>query len=593
METIDLRVLRNGDDTFLIWQIKEAIPRCRGFELIRKLNGKEEVMPSHAGFEHTNWERGTQQPSTVWPVQKFMWTDYTVRSGDTVSYRVVAMTGPDKDHLKPDPQNASTWSDTISMDPSITRHVSCYFNRGVVASQWVQKMLGARNIGAKEKSKGDDVSTSAKARARLLDKVIIDLKEPKQRNALAGELRVGLLDLLKEAKSKKYEVYAALFELTDEELMNALADLGSRAFVVLADGAPPEKKKATDNDVRTTKSQSSDENSDARKLLKGSKVQVFDRMTKGKFLAHNKMLVVCDGSGKPRWTWTGSTNWTPTGLCTQANNGILIDDADLALDYKNQIIELSKNDGTSPAALAEANSTARPATIDGSPVRVWFTRTTAQQDMEDAKSVIAGAKHGALFLMFQTGAKGSLLEAIMNRQKEPEFFIHGVISNPPSTGGGKKGAGGPKPTPAEAVERRVAFVHKGERQKYAPDLLLPFANAGSDHWFAEFVKKNGAHAIVHSKIIVLDPFGPNPVVMTGSHNMGKTASSKNDENLVIIQGCKELAQAYAVNIMSIYDNYRWRYRLAAKSKWDGLHDNDTWQKYYLDDIAGEMSFWMR
>lgn len=26
-------------------------------------------------------------------------------------------------------------------------------------------------------------------------------------------------------------------------------------------------------------------------------------------------------------TWTGSTNWTPTGLCTQLNNGLLIDEA--------------------------------------------------------------------------------------------------------------------------------------------------------------------------------------------------------------------------------------------------------------------------
>src|SRR5262249_32975966 len=111
-------------------------------------------------------------------------------------------------------------------------------------------------------------------------------------------------------------------------------------------------------------------------------------------------------------------------------------------------------------------------------------------------------------------------------------------------------------------------------------------------WFGEFVKKNGAHAIVHSKVIVLDPFGKKPIVMTGSHNMGKTASSKNDENLVIIEGDRDLASAYAVNIMSIYDNYLCRYRVAAGSKWKGLTDNSTWQKSYMGDAAPELKFWL-
>ena len=30
---------------------------------------------------------------------------------------------------------------------------------------------------------------------------------------------------------------------------------------------------------------------------------------------------------------SGSTNWTPTGLCTQSNNTVLIEDSALAQDY--------------------------------------------------------------------------------------------------------------------------------------------------------------------------------------------------------------------------------------------------------------------
>ena len=63
-------------------------------------------------------------------------------------------------------------------------------------------------------------------------------------------------------------------------------------------------------------------------------------------------------------------------------------------------------------------------------------------------------------------------------------------------------------------------------------------------WAAEvsrraFLNKIG-FAIVHSKVVVIDPNGDNPVVVTGSHNFSASASSKNDENLVIIRETQRL-----------------------------------------------------
>src|SRR2546427_11564312 len=165
MATIRLRVFKNGDDTFLVWRINKPIPDCRGFALYRKRNGKEETLPSYAGFENEGWKPGELRPSTVWPVQKFMWTDYTVRSGDRVSYRVVPMVRPGKNSLKPLEGFASDWSKPVTLDAQVTKNISCYFNRGIVASQWVQRMLGA--------------SLSVKQRAAKLDTVIDDLKNSK------------------------------------------------------------------------------------------------------------------------------------------------------------------------------------------------------------------------------------------------------------------------------------------------------------------------------------------------------------------------------------------------------------------------------
>ena len=104
-------------------------------------------------------------------------------------------------------------------------------------------------------------------------------------------------------------------------------------------------------------------------------------------------------------------------------------------------------------------------------------------------------------------------------------------------------------------------------------------------------------AMVHSKVVLIDPFG-DPVLLTGSHNLGPKASGTNDENLLIIRGAPSLAGAYATNIMAIYNQYRWRFRRQTQPKskrWKGLHDNDTWQKGYLKPGSAalrEIDFWV-
>ena len=115
------------------------------------------------------------------------------------------------------------------------------------------------------------------------------------------------------------------------------------------------------------------------------------------------------------------------------------------------------------------------------------------------------------------------------------------------------------------------------------------------HDWATEILGQGVH--IHSKVIVLDPFGDNPVVMTGSHNLGFKASSKNDDNLMIIQGNRPLAVAYAANIIAIYQSYRWNAYVEEHRQdpkvWHGLVDTDDWQNGYLagDELA-ELTFWM-
>ena len=65
-----------------------------------------------------------------------------------------------------------------------------------------------------------------------------------------------------------------------------------------------------------------------------------------------------------------------------------------------------------------------------------------------------------------------------------------------------------------------------------------------DFGVEQLTAKGGIGAIIHDKLLVIDPLSDNCTVVLGSHNLGFKASYSNDENLVIIQGHKDLAEAY-------------------------------------------------
>lgn len=199
--------------------------------------------------------------------------------------------------------------------------------------------------------------------------------------------------------------------------------------------------------------------------------------------------------------------------------------------------------------------------------------------------------------MFNPGPVGTLLNDIIERTTpasatyDPQLHIHGVVNQDPGT----------------IAHPVIGLLHRGELTEADIDVVLPAAvDADQAFWLKEL---NYSMVMVHSKCIVVDPFGPKPCVMTGSHNMGPKASGKNDDNLMIIDGQPKLAEAYAVYIMGVYNQYRWRYHQreaeqgqsaatsaagGAAPTWAGLENDDTWQNKYFSRGAEqrELAFWL-
>lgn len=550
-----VNVCHNGDDVFVAWKPDGVIADCRGFALMRRRNGIEETVSTWVGFEDDDAKVGERRASTNWPIQKYQWTDYMANPGDTLQYRVLPMVGPNKGNLVPDNGHASAWTPKVTLSHEVAPNIEAYFNRGIVAAQWVSRRLGVTDHDLKTAELAEVISTPGDA----------------FRDYLTGPLGARLFELLDKAAKAKSEIYAVLYELDDKQLEAGLRKIGKRAHIVLANGS--------------VKKKGEDQNAPARKGLKG-RVDLHNRMISPRALGHNKFLVICDQQKKPRWVWTGSQNWTKTGLCTQANNSLLIDDPKLAAEYRKQWDLLQGAGDASPPDLLKANSKPRSLKIDKTLARLWFTPTVGQVDLMEARKLILGAGQAILFLMFNPGPRDTLLNQIIDTAragaKGRRLYIKGAINQDPGT-----------------TKNPVQLFDQANTEKADFNVVLPAAIDESTKFFVREMKKlPKTFAMVHSKVVLIDPFGDKPILITGSHNLGPKASGKNDENLLVIRDAPGLAGAYAANIMAIYNQYRWRFRRATQAKnkrWKGLQDSDAWQKGYLkpgSPSLREINFWV-
>jgi phosphatidylserine/phosphatidylglycerophosphate/cardiolipin synthase-like enzyme len=583
--SIELKVYDNGDHTCLVWLPANGQPiaDCRGFTVRRICNSAEQYLHGFVGFSDTD----KLDPANPWkfPIQRFLWWDYFVGPGDVVQYSVIPVVGPDKDHLALDTVQASALTPAMAISGQSTPHIAAYFNKGIVAAQWVSRALSATPPGHHIK---DLVATPGNP----------------LRSELSGLLRPHILSLLADAKQNNGKIYAALYELDDPELIPALESFGADCNIILANGAFGPSKP--------------DENKEVRNRLRAeSSVTVFDRMVSTGHFAHNKSVVFCDSDGTPQRVLTGSTNWTSSGLCTQANNGLIIDDPDVAADFLDAWNRIKAAGNGYPAALVAGNSTAKSFQVDGCKVTPWFVKTSAAQDLDYARSLINAAQEGILFLFFNPGTlqesphKWTLLQDILYRHQQddnpnynPALYIRGVVNQEIpglTTAGGSTAEGVQEAAPLHPSDASAAAVSlfKGGDQppvQLSQAVLVPHNIKDQFHdWEQELLGTSMVN--IHSKVIVIDPFGENPVVMTGSHNLGFKASSENDDNLVIVEGHAPLAAAYAINIIAIYDTYRWNSYVEAHRNdpqvWHGPVDNDQWQSGYLTggDLA-ELRFWL-
>jgi hypothetical protein len=650
---ISARAWANNEVAFIAWDVDGRIDGCLGFEVTRVLlnddgtvaltkKGKEdrEKLPSWVAFKGQGNPRWKAQDTGVWPVQKLNWRDLTPRRkeddeprpnqvhvryevrpvGDlqpglepvppkehkkTSIYKRDANGKPildsDGEHVKVDvyPYEGAPRSQaylgpaTATNDVLITSSHEPFrstFTNGILAAQWLRNILKADGVIEKDE---------------LLKK--IQNPEDGIRKYLAGDV----LPLIRELFQRPGEFYLALYELEDKELEGILITNAARIHVILANtgGGGDEWDKR---------------NAPARRALAAAGVDIEHRMFNNSIhIGHNKFVVHVPPAGAPRSVLTGSTNWTSAGLAGQTNNALLVENDEVAgayLDYWKRLkadpLELPEprnremKDNQQGKPFRKSNEVpARVELSGGRSVEVWFSpnmqsrqkpgssgKSATPPDLAAVYRLIRQAKEAVLFLAFYPGQRGVdciVGEVIEMGRKDRSLLVTGAVSSPqamPNYEPKKKDKNGKvvdeSESPATYDDDNVSIVRAGH---------IDEKTLCGDLGVEQLTAYGGVGAIIHDKIVVIDPRLPTCSVILGSHNLGFKASYSNDENLLIVSGDQDLAAAYAVHILDVFDHYRFRAKeaeLASQGKegWCGfLETDDSWQDDYLSGKKGALT----
>lgn len=206
-------------------------------------------------------------------------------------------------------------------------------------------------------------------------------------------------------------------------------------------------------------------------------------------LQHNKFLVFDNQT-----VWTGSTNFTDNGLTLNANNSLAITNTLLADAYATEFNEM----WNSKFHTDKVDNTTHLFEFDGTLVESYFSPTdqvafAVWEALETADETI----HFAMFAWTDTVLSDRVIERM-----EAGVTVQGIWEN---------------------------FSGQTVRE------ILCDSGA--------HIKREDLAGRVHHKFAVIDAYGSDPTVITGSYNWSHNGAYENDENTLIIHDAA-LAQLY-------------------------------------------------
>ncbi len=286
-------------------------------------------------------------------------------------------------------------------------------------------------------------------------------------------METALLTLIDGASTS---IDVALYDLNRQSVVEALIAAHDRGVTVQVVG---------DDDAATGSSSSGYQD-----LIDAGITVITDADTSK--IQHNKFMVFDSQA-----VWTGSTNFTDTGLTLNANNTIVVTDTTLADTYTTEFAEMWAGKFHED----KADNTAHLLDYNGTRLESYFSPTDLVAfEVWDELAAADETIHFAIFLWTDDLLTDRVVERL--------------------------GAG---------AEVYGVWDQLGAANTYSADEALCVAGAR--------IKVEDFAGKVHHKFAVIDVEGSDPTVILGSYNWTSSGAYDNDENTLIIHD-RDLAQAY-------------------------------------------------
>jgi len=463
------------------------------------------------------------------PIQGFTWSDFSAKPGYDYTYEVVALRGSPSHPEESERVEVAVRTETEVL-PGTTHHV--HFNRGAAASQEYTRRFGD--------------------------------KSPEEVGPAAFEwLSRGAAEAIKtfieRAAGPGWGLRVCAYEFTEDHVLKALKEASKRGadVKILYHARSDSTKEKNEEEIKAF---------GLSKLCK-------KRNAKGLALSHNKVIVLTQG-GVAQAVLTGSTNFSEGGIYGHSNVVHVCEDSGVAGQYLWLWDELAKNEDKKVAAPVIAARTPLPADPTSAGTSPIFS---PRDDLSALEWYAEQARQasGALFMTFAFGMHDLFQEAYRNGNAKLRYALMEKMSGPTKTEAQRK-----------ANEAKIISLRKMEANKFAIGSQLGEGAFG--RWLAERLTGLNANVkYLHTKYMLVDPLGPNPLVVSGSANFSKASTEDNDENMLVIRGDARVADIYLGEFMRLYRHFAFRDWASSqpetkkKAEVSHLDETDRWWKGYF------------
>ena len=356
---LSVRAISGTRVVLLAWDVDEkARTDLRGFAVKHQIAGSTAPGAWLTGLKYFKSlvpapVKGAMYSSRQHPLQTFLWSDYALEPDTNHKFTIVALYGP----IAAMTERYSVEIEIRTEKENDGKH-GIWFNRGAIASHALAAQFQNKQVT-------DEMFTKLDAAGELLDPEVRWLSRG------LAEACLGFIRGTKPGEALRVCAYEFTYGPVLDALHEAI-DRGVDVRIVYHD-----TKKKGDPNVKAIE----DAGLPEKAKVDGVTVQVLFPRTRTQ-IPHNKFIVKIVG-GKPKAVWTGSTNFTSTGIFGQTNVGHLVTDGVVAKTYVDYWEELSPDPTLSNAVAGAVALTPNPRNAPSSKRPTPFFSPRVAQNMLD------------------------------------------------------------------------------------------------------------------------------------------------------------------------------------------------------------------